>query len=226
MPNKTLTIAPNRPLTVALQDPSGRFDFDIGFGSYLTTSGEALSLPRPAVVALNLIDPKPGEEIEIEQHQTGKPGEHPTWTVRLTHRSEMARAEAGEPDTLTKLMDTEKAHDTYEASQEPPTPIRKPAKRAPSVIPGLYDRGTGTHGPAPASEPQTAPALILPAAAIGSRKMGGQIPANRAVGEILAFIKSDPSTANWDAQSVQDLASTVYIAAVKQGWITVWERPQ
>jgi hypothetical protein len=82
----------------------------------------------------------------------------------------------------------------------------------------------------PAGEPENLPRfpapLILPVAAIGRRKIEGQIPANVAMREILTFIKADTNTANWDAQSIQDLASTCYIAAVKQGWITVWERPQ
>src|ERR1035437_7039410 len=126
MPGKTITIAPNKPVTLALADPSGRFDFDIGFGSYLTTDGQALSLPRPAVVALNLVDPQPGEEIEIEQHQTGKPGEHPTWTVRLTHRSEMARAEV--ESTAMPLEDPETGNpppEPVKAAVEAPTPIRR-----------------------------------------------------------------------------------------------------
>jgi hypothetical protein len=67
--------------------------------------------------------------------------------------------------------------------------------------------------------------VILPAAARG-RVQVGQIPANIAVREILAFIKTDPSTANWDAQSTQDLASTIIIAGYKAGHIGLWERPQ
>jgi hypothetical protein len=47
---------------------------------------------------------------------------------------------------------------------------------------------------------------------------------NVAVKEILEFINADPGTANWSDQARQDLASTVYIAAVKQGQVGLWER--
>jgi len=66
--------------------------------------------------------------------------------------------------------------------------------------------------------------IPLPAVAIGRQPRPGQIPANIAVREILAFIKADPSTANWGDQSVQDLASTVIIAAYKAGHVGLWER--
>lgn len=89
------------------------------------------------------------------------------------------------------------------------------------VQPRLFDRGTGTHGPALAAAPLSIP---LPAVAIGRQPRPGQIPANIAVREILAFIKADPSTANWGDQSVQDLASTVIIAAYKAGHVGLWER--
>ena len=96
---------------------------------------------------------------------------------------------------------------------------------APEVQPRLFDRGTGTHGPAPAIQPEDVPRSIpLPAVAIGRTRGMGQIPANIAIKEILAFLRADPSTANWDAQSIQDLASTAYISAVKQGWIGLWQR--
>jgi hypothetical protein len=80
-------------------------------------------------------------------------------------------------------------------------------------------KGTGTYGPAP--EP-----VILPAVASVPKKLppAGQIPANVAVREILAFICTDPNTQNWSDQARQDLASTVYIATVKQGFIGLWER--
>src|SRR5882672_1883674 len=62
-----LHIAPNRPVFVALKDPEGVFDQELNRGTYQTTAGEELILPRPAVVALNMVGPAPGEEIEILQ---------------------------------------------------------------------------------------------------------------------------------------------------------------
>jgi hypothetical protein len=223
--SKRLTIAPNRPVTLALQDPEGRFDFETGMGQYQTTAGELVTLPRPAVVILNTLDPQPGEQIVICKHWSGRPGEKAEWTISLSPKSENTRAEAEkEPADLTGLLQASiEAVQARKAAIAPPTPIRRPAKRppAPDIQPRLFDRGTGTHGPAPAAIPLSIP---LPAVAIGRQPRPGQIPANIAVREILAFIKADPSTANWDAQSIQDLCSTAYIAAVKQGWVGLWER--
>ena len=221
-----LQIKPNVPLRCALQDPQGTYDFDFEQGTYLTTSGQSLTIPRPAVVLLNALDPQPGEEIIITRHRNGKMGSKSEWTVALSARSENERAKAEEtPQDLTEQLEASIEHEqARRRSLGDPTPIRRPAKRAPApeVQPRLFDRrGTGTDGPAPAVAPIPAPA-ILPAAA--RSRMQGQIPANIAVREILAFIKADPSTANWDAQSIQDLCSTAYIAAVKQGWVGLWER--
>src|ERR1039458_9030493 len=100
-----LTIAPNRPLTVALVDPEGRFDFETGMGQYQTTMGELVTLPRPAVVILNTLDPQPGEEIVITKHWSGKPAEKAEWTISLSARAENARAKAeGEPSDLTEQL--------------------------------------------------------------------------------------------------------------------------
>src|ERR1039458_1291540 len=101
-----LTIAPNRPLTVALVDPEGRFDFETGMGQYQTTTGELVTLPRPAVVLLNTLDPQPGEEIVICKHWSGKPAEKAEWTISLSSRAENARAkaEAGPSDLTEQLQ--------------------------------------------------------------------------------------------------------------------------
>lgn len=227
---KTITIAPNRPLTLALQDPEGQFDHETGNGLYQTTTGELLTLPRPAVVALNLIEPRPGEEIRILKSWSGKYAEPSQWSIQLTARSEQARANAGEGSTPSDGTDTpEGMPEPVKAPVAPPTPIRRPAKQPkaePQVQPRLFDgRGTGTHGPAPDLEPAMPGPVILPAAAIGRRRIEGQIPANIAVREILQFINGDLGTANWSDQARQDLASTVYIAAVKNGQVGPWERP-
>ena len=103
---------------------------------------------------------------------------------------------------------------TQKEAVEPPTPIRRPVKRqAAEVQPRLFDKGTGTYGPAPA---------ILPA--IGKVSKPGQIPANVATREILEFVNADPNTANWSADARQDLASTILIASFKAGYIGLWER--
>ena len=221
-----LTIAPNKPVTVALVNPEGVFDFDIGIGLYETTAGQTFTLPRPAVVLLNALDPEPGEEITITKHWTGKPGDKAGWTISLSPQAEKARAKAEglTPDGPEALETVDSPTQTQKEPTAPPTPIRRPSKRGPTpeIQPRLFDKGTGTHGLCPA--PQVPLSIPLPAVAIGRQMKPGQIPANIAVREILAFIKADPSTANWGDQSVQDLASTVIIAAYKAGHVGLWER--
>jgi hypothetical protein len=214
---KNIVIAPNRPLFVSLADPQqGTYDFDHANGLYHTTTGETISLPRPAVILLNLLEPKPGEEIVITKHWDGLPASPEEWTIALSTSSEKARAEAGEPDSLTRAI--EKTTAPPRSPIEAPRPIRK----APIESPGLFDaRGTGTHGPAPI--PQFWPAGPVAAPARGRQKLE-PIPANIAVREILAFIAADPGTLNWGAEARQDLASTVIIAAYKAGHIGLWER--
>jgi hypothetical protein len=227
--NNPLQIKPNVPLRCALQDPQGTYDFDFEQGIYLTTSGQSLTLPRPAVVLLNALDPQPGEEIIITRHWNGKMGSKSEWTVALSARSENERAKAEEtPQDLAEQLEASIEHERERRrSLGDPTPIRRPSKRAPApeVQPRLFDRGTGTHGPAPAIQPEDVPRSIpLPAVAIGRQQRPGQIPADQAVKEILQFIQADPNTANWGDQAKQDLLSTVFIGFIKQGVIGIWQR--
>ena len=216
-----LHIAPNKPVALSLVDPEGQFDFDRGTGRYETTTGQLLTLPRPAVVLLNTIDPKPNEEIVIQKIWSGRKSDKVRWTIALSPKSEKARAEAGEPDTLTRQLEASLEQvQERKAPVRAPTPIGRPSKRQPSpeLQPRLFDRGTGTDSPAPA---QLAP-LILPAAA--AIRKSGQIPANVATREILEFVNADPGTANWSADAKQDLCSTILIASFKAGYIGLWER--
>jgi hypothetical protein len=218
MPDKALHVAPNRPVHVALVDPEGEYDFDLQCGRYQTTAGKLLTLPRPAVVQLNALDAKSGEEITILKQWSGKPGDRTEWVISLSVRTERARAEAGEPDTLSRQLEASlSAIQPPNELVEPPTPIRKQVRPAPEAQPRLFDRGTGTDGPAPLSIP-------LAPAAIGRRVPPQQIPANIATSEILGFILADPNTKNWSDQAVQDLLSTVLIASYKAGHVGLWER--
>ena len=124
--------------------------------------GELLTLPRPAVVLLNTLDPQPGEEITICKHWSGRPGEKAEWTVSLSPRSENTRAEAEKltQEPAEPSGTTEPPIPVPQTRVAPPTPIRRPIKSRPPVQaqPRLFDRGTGTHGPAPAIRPELAPA--------------------------------------------------------------------
>lgn len=245
-----LQIKPNIPLTVALKDLEGTYDPDRETVTYSTLDGQHLTLPRPAVIKLNLLEPQPGEEVVITQLWSGKRWDKSEWTIALSPQSEKCRAKAEEtPSELTQQLEASIEHERERRrSLGDPTPIRRPSRKqpAPEVQPRLFDRGTGTHGPAPAvlyerrSEPPAAEAEIicrreyvpedvprsipLPAVAIGRQRGMGQIPANVATREILAFIQSDPNTANWSDQSRQDLLSTILIAAYRAGHVGLWER--
>src|SRR5271157_1864482 len=252
-----LQIKPNVPLTLALKDLEGTYDPDRETVTYSTLAGQQLTLPRPAVIKLNLLEPQPGEEIVITNLWSGKRWDKSEWTVALSPNSEKCRAKAEEkPSELTQQLEASIEHERERRrSLGDPTPIRRPTRKQPKpeVQPRLFDkeaayrtlnRGTGTHGPAVAyerrAEPTAAEAEIicrsdyvpedvprsmpLPAMAIGRATTQGKIPANVAIREILAFLKADPSTANWSDQAIQDLASTVYISSVKQGHVGLWER--
>jgi hypothetical protein len=209
-------IAPNRPVFVALKDPAGTYDFDLQRGTYETTAGQTLVLPRPAVQALNMVGPAKGEEIEILQSWTGRQGDRPEWSIRLTNGSEKARAAA------ELAQDSAAEPGRLENPPEPirsPTPIRKTTKEA---QPGLFDtRGTGTYGPMPAARAYAAPKLV-------NRRPPAlpQIPANVAFREITRFV-FDGLQANglqWGVDAQQAMVCTVMIAEYKAGRIGPWER--
>jgi hypothetical protein len=138
-----IQIKPNIPLTVALVNPEGVFDFEGGFGLYETTTGQHFILPRPAVVLLNTLDPKPGEEIVITKHWSGKRGEKAEWTVALSTTSEKYRAKAEEsPQELSEQLQASiEQVQTRKRPTADPTPIRRPARKQPSpeVQPRLFD---------------------------------------------------------------------------------------
>jgi hypothetical protein len=215
-----LHIAPNKPVTVALSDPEGQFDFDRGMGRYQTTAGETLTLPRAAVVLLNTLDPKPGEEITITKIWSGRPADKVRWTIALSLRAEKARTAAGEPDTLTEQLEAsiEQAK-TRKANQPPPTPITRPSKRKPAAEsqPRLFDRGTGTDGPAPRPGPSSLPATVHRPAVI---------PWNVAFREVSAWVSKELAANNlqWGDEAQKSMCCTVLIAEAKAGRIGPWER--
>ncbi len=62
----------NEPVTVAIADPAGEYDDELRAGMYQTIDGRFFQLPRPAVVALNELDLKPGESVVITRQKKGK----------------------------------------------------------------------------------------------------------------------------------------------------------
>ena len=211
MPNK-IQIIPNKPLFVALVDPAGEWDGEHRQFAYQTTAGESLILPPPAAEKLFYLSPAAGERIRIEKVWSGLPADPPTW--------EFSRAIEGQesPKAPGRPAAPETGTPPPRAILQAPTPISRPARNEhpQPEQPELFSRGTGTYGPRPRP-------------AVKARARGPvleQIPANVAVKEILEFINADPGTQNWSADALQDLASTILIAAYKAGQIGLWERDE
>lgn len=210
--DKEIKIKPNAPTKIRLKDPRGDYWNDETRESrYETTDGDFIRLHRQGVEALFMADPDPGEEIVICQVANRE------ITIALSNPSELARA----------AQESSQEPRTESDPPKPPTPIRKPVLEIPRPQtradappdprqPRLFDKGTGTYGPAPRPAIRPAPKSQRPTV--------DPIPANVAVREILAFINIDPGTKNWSAEAKQDLASTVYIAHARKGHIGLWER--
>jgi hypothetical protein len=213
-----LHFAYNVPVSVSLVDPQGEYDDGLRQGKFQTTAGQTFTLPRPAVELLYGLDPRPEEEITITKHWKGKPRDPITWTVELSTRSEQFRA----AEEITAVLDADEASGTAAALQasidrikaekpvkSPPTLIRKPAKKA-EPQPRLFDRGTGTDGPAPQPQP-------IPAAK--------PIPVRTKYPDMLLHITRTVKWALAEANlqlgdgPTQDLISTVYIDAAKRSGV-------
>jgi hypothetical protein len=213
MPND-LHFPPNVPVLLALVDPEGHYDLDMRQGTYQTTTGQTFVLPRPAVVQLNLVEPRPSEEIQITRIWKGRRLDPVEWVICLSPRSEQARAreeaaipEAGETITLAEALEESitRAH-RAKPLKTPPTLVKRPIQS---------ERGTGTDGPAPALQPTT-------------KRGNGVIPWNVAFREVSRWVSAElaANQLQWSDASQQDLVSTVLIAEVKAGRIGPWERPE
>jgi hypothetical protein len=179
------------------------------------------------VVKLNALGVKPGEQIQITRVWSGKVHERMSWTICLAHQSEMARAEAGEPDSLTQQLQASIDQSLERKSNTPaPTPIRKPAAPAQrEEQPKLFSRGTGTDGPAP--QPMPAPAALPQVAhASGKRPVAEPIPWNIAFREVSKWVSKELQSNNlqWSDESQKSMVCTVLIQEAKAGKIGMWER--
>jgi hypothetical protein len=194
---------PNEPQTLKLADPAGEYDFDLHCGRYQTTDGRELVLPRGAVVRLNILGVSAGEEIGICRYQ--KNGRGSEWAVWLTADSEKTRATAEEEPS--DLAETLKASIEQARNGKPVTPIRRKPARKQDDQPRLFDRGTGTHGPAPQPSPRLA--------------IAAKTPYGTMLRHIVRTVKAalvDENLQLGDGPT-QDLISTVYIDAAKRSGV-------
>ena len=209
MPNE-VKLQPNIPLQLALQDPAGVPD---GFRvHYQTTDGRTLSLPRPVAIELNELDLRPAESFVICRYRN--PEGYSSLKVWLTAATEQQRA----------LIEIATDDPTMTVPPQPETPGRvsglKRKKTKSQDQPRLFDRGTGTYGPALQPLADSRPLTAL-------SRIGGPIPMDLAFRRILGFVTDALKDAGeqWTDQAKQDAVSTCLIAAAKKGWLKVWDRP-
>jgi hypothetical protein len=198
---ETIHFAPNVPVLLCLADPEGTWDTELRQGQYQTTTGQSFTLPRVAVVALNLLEPRPGEEIQICRHWKGRPTDPIEWTVCLSPTSEKLRARQemarGEAETGQDLIGALQASiDRTQRAKpilEPPSVVKRPVKPASSANNGHR-----------------------------------VIPWNVAFREVSAFVAKELAANHlqWSDAAQQDALSTILIAAAKAGHIGLWERSE
>jgi hypothetical protein len=232
-----IQLVPNVPLILKLLDPfadsSERYDPELRICEYRTEDGRILALPRQAAILLNGLNPQPGEEIGICRRVADKPGQEVTGTLRphievwLSPRAEKARAaqEAAavvSPDVPSDEELLLKASIEREQARKRVREIpRNGPRKALDPQPRLFDRGTGTDGPAPARMP------LIPAASAPTRRDRPlPIPWNVAFREVSAWVSKElaANSLQWSDQAQQAMVCTVLIAEAKAGRVTVWER--
>src|SRR5260370_5647996 len=150
--SENIIIQPNKPLFVKLSDPmnTDNFNLETREGKLETSTGQVLTLPRPAVLRLYILEPAHGEELEILKKWSGRRGDPAIWSVRRAQEADSAPGDRTPPDSPAQAFKT---------PQEAPTPINRPSKRQPAAEtqPALFDKGTGTYGPMPAGRAYAAP---------------------------------------------------------------------
>jgi len=196
---------PNEPQVLSIKETSGIID---GFNVlYETADGKLLSLPRPAAIKLNELDPEPGEEFSATKIQAN-PKQPSEWVFALTAHSEKLRAEK-EAESLAAATRRDLPGQLHASVlRQMPKSAKSSQQEAPEG-----QKGTGTYGP-------------VPQVAYAGRQKRETIPYNVAFREIVSFVTKElnGSGEQWSEQSRQDLVSTVLISSAKAGLLGVWER--
>jgi hypothetical protein len=207
-----VTMPPNIPQLLALQDPEGHYKPDLEEVEYLTTDGRLLVLNAPDATQLNLLDLRAGETFQVCKRVSGQRGELPKLEVWLTTATERERAEQekAQGETTPPIPPLPTAY--AEQSSLKPRKRRK-VHTLPNPQPSFWDgRGTGTYGPAPRPAPVS--------------HQQPPIPFDEAFSQAVKIVQKGLADAGeqWSDASRQGAVSTILIAATKAGWIGPWER--
>lgn len=200
--------APNIPQLVALQDSQGDYNPDAGQVHYLTTDGRDLVLNTSDATRLNLLDLQPGETLWITK-RVGSEGGLPYIEMTLSPATEKERA--------TKEAEAVPVAPLAVPGRKRATRVREMPSTQPAAQPRLFDqKGTGTYGPMPRTQPAPATRPAQP------------IPFNQAFVEVVKIVRDGLKEAGvqWGDGPQQDATSTLLIGALQRGWIGPWERQQ
>lgn len=216
MPREIVRFVPNVPAEVALQFPTGKnVEGQYGPQTMFSLEGNKVMYldPGPAKMVETLA-PQVGEPFMIVKKSTGRREERPTWDVYLV-------VERCQSPLETQLRDSVVHQAGRKAAQSAasPVPASMPAGASGLSASGTAPRGTGTHGPVAAPAPQVR-----------------QIPTKRQYDDAFAIFLVDAGRATiaaeralsgegsvrFDSRDIAAIATSMFIAADKAGYLT-WD---
>jgi hypothetical protein len=200
----------NIPVEISLQNPDGVLK-DTPYGArvmYSLVDGRVMFLEKDVAQKVQLAQVQPGQKFWLCKHRPSGRGARVRWEVYLEDPTPVVSRE-------TKV----EAETTLEATLKRSSRLAGMRKKnaQPAVSPAIdgapEPKNPGTDGP------QT----------IRAKKQSSpptKVPYNVALREIAGFVKSEVNGQGLqlDNDAMQDLISTVFIQAGKDGFLTMWER--
>jgi hypothetical protein len=202
----------NIPVEISLESPVG-VNKETAYGvrvMYSLVDGRVMFLEKDVAQKVNLADVLPGQKFWICKHRPASRGAKVRWDVYLE-------------DPTPVVM--------HETKIEAETPLEAALQRSIQLADIRKKNAQPATAPAPV-EPE--PELPKNAGTNGLQAMRvkkqntppTKVPYNVALREIAGFVKSEVSGQGLqlDNDAMQDLISTVFIQASKDGFLTMWER--
>lgn len=204
MPRDIVRFAPNTPIEVALQYPTGKpVAGQYGEQIMFSLAGDRVMYldPEPAAMVAHL-NPRVGEPFMIVKKTTGRRDERAQWDVYL--RTERAETQL-EADLRNSIMQAEGRKAAGRASAPATSPF--PA------------RGNGTTGPAAAPRPVTQ----MPAPPMKRQYADAfalfLVDAGRATRAAELALGSEGGSVRFDSRDLAAIATSMFIAADKAGFL-------